>query len=223
MRRCLLPLLVAAVLVHVLPAWADGDPASDVLLGQDVFLPYAPNSVSKPMEDALTATLERARKRGFAMKVAVIADRRDLGSVGQLIGEPQQYADLLTEELSLNVTHGRRLAAPRVLTVLPTGLGGNNLGDTAGDALQGVAPDPDGGPDGLARTAAVAVGRLTEAAGKPIAMPELPEAGSAGSGGGGVPSAVLFGVPVLLLVVVVIGLNARMGKDDRPVEEPTAG
>lgn len=221
MRRpaALVCLALALTLSASPAARADGDPASDVLLGQDVFLPYAPNRVSKPMEDALTATVKRARARGFPVKVAVIADRRDLGSVGQLFGEPQKYADLLTTELSLSGTHGPRVERPRVLTVLPGGLGGNNLGDSAGDALAGLLPAEADGPDGLGRTAAVAVGRLAAAAGRPIAMPELPEADAAAGGDGGVPSVLLFGAPVLLVVLAVLGVNARLGKGS---DEPPA-
>jgi hypothetical protein len=216
--------LTLAALAPAPAAWADGDPASDVLLAQDVSLPYAPNTVSKPMEKALETTVARAKAKGFGVKVALIADRRDLGSVGEMIGEPQRYADLLTTELSLNVTHGRRVQAPRVLTVLPNGLGGNNLGDTAGDALADV-PVPEGGADALARTAAVAVGKLAAAAGRPIDLPTLPAASSApaSSGGGGIPTAILFGAPVLLLVLVVVALNARMGGEDEPGDAPAPG
>lgn len=222
MRRLLaiLGLATVAALASASVAWADGDPASDVLLAQDVFYPYAPNTVSKPVEQALATTVARAKEQGFPLKVALIADARDLGSVGQLIGEPQRYADLLTTEISLNVTHGRTVDKPRVLTVLPSGLGGNNLGDDAGTALEGVAPAEDAGADGLARTAGMAIGRLAEAAGKPIEMPVFPEASAADPGaGGGVPTAVVFGAPVLLLVLVVVALNARMGKG----HEPTTG
>lgn len=217
----LLCVVAAAALVPVAPARADGDPASDVLLAQDVFFPYAPNRVSKPLEQALQTTVKRAKDRGFALKVALIADVRDLGSAGQLLREPQRYADLLTTELSLNVARGRGVQGPRVLAVLPTGLGGNNLGDTAGDALEGVLPAEADGPDGLARTAAVAIGKLTRAAGRPIVMPELPAAsGVRANGGGGVPAFVLFGAPVLLLVLVVVALNARLGGLDEPARPP---
>ena len=216
--------LAAAALLALLPApaaRADGDPASDVLLSQDVFLPYQPNVVSKGMADALSTTVKRAEARGFGMKVAVLADPRDLGSAGQLFNQPQRYADLLTQELSLNVVHGTRLSGPRVLTVFPGGLGGNNLGDTAGDALAGLVPADGAGADGIARTAAVAVGKLAAAAGKPIAMPRLPSAsaGPASSGGGGIPTAVLFVAPVLLVVLVVVALDARRGEDDGPPRE----
>ncbi len=225
MHRATVALLVAlGLLMTAPPAWADGDPASDILLAQDVFLPYPPNTVSKPVEKALLTTVERAKQKGFTVKVALIADTRDLGSVGQLFGEPQKYADLLTTTISFNVdpNDGDPVKNARVLTVHPGGLGGNNLGDNAGDALEGVFPVTEEGPDGLARAAAVAVGKLAAAEGKPIELPELPAAAGVSSGGGGVPSFVLFGAPVLLLLLVVVGLNRRMANAE-PEGEPEPG
>ncbi len=227
MRRipALLSALAVAAFGPVAVARADGDPASDVLLSQDVFTPYAPNTVSKPVKAALDETVKRAKQEGFPVKVALVADRRDLGSAGQLIGEPQKYADLLTQELSLNVNHGSGLTSPRVLVVLPAGLGGNELGDNAGTALEDVLPDPAEGADGLARTAAVAVGKLAAADGKAITLPALPAASAAPAdgGGGGVPGFVLFGAPVLVVLLVVVGLNARAGSPPDAEPAPVPG
>jgi hypothetical protein len=205
-RVALLVAVAAAALGVPAPsAHADGDPASDVLLSQDVFYPYQPNTVSKPLQDALNAMLRAARKQGFPLKVAVISAKTDLGSVPQMLADPQQYAYLLTSEISYN-------EHPRVLVVLPTGIGGNNLGDNAGPALQGVTPDPNGGADGLTRTAMQAVRKLTVAAGKPVALPAVAsQSGGSGSGsgggGGGAPAVLVFGLPVLL-VVAAAGLAA---------------
>ncbi|MBA2347030.1 MAG: hypothetical protein H0V81_01935 [Solirubrobacterales bacterium] len=220
MRRCI-ALITLALLLSPASAMADGDPASDVLLAQDIFLPYAPNTVSPPVAAALKTTVERARKEGYAIKIALIADARDLGSVGQLLNKPQDYANLLTQEISLNVTHGDTIPEPRVLTVQPAGLGGNNLGDNAGDALEGVLPE-QGAPDELARTAAVAVGKLAAAEGKPIDLPELPAAAAApGEDGGGLPAWLLYTAPVLLVGIAIAGMNARMSRVDGS-EEPAA-
>src|SRR3954447_12186353 len=90
-----LPLLVLAAPA----AWADGDPASDVLLSQDSFLPYAP-PVTPRLATALKAVLKQAREAGFPMKVAVILTANDLGAYPQMFNTPQPYADLLTRELS---------------------------------------------------------------------------------------------------------------------------
>ncbi len=225
-RAAALALVLALVLAApAAPAWADGDPASDVLLAQDTFLPYPPSDVSPPVRRALTTTVARAKAKGFGVKVAIITSERDLGSVGNLLGNPQGYADLLTQELSLNVRHGRdAVGAPRVLVVLPGGLGGNNLGDGAGTALDGLQPVADEGPDGLARTAATAVGRLAAADGKAFAVPALPRArgtsGGSGGAGAGMPAAVVFGAPVLLVALVAAALAVR-GRSAPTAAEPT--
>jgi hypothetical protein len=228
MRRCVaiftLALLCALPLAS---AQADGDPASDVLLGQDLFLPYAPNTISAPVQAALKTTMARAKARGFPVKVAIIADPRDLGSAGQLFTQPQNYANLLTREISLNVVHGTSVAAPRVLIVLPGGLGGNNLGDNAGSALAGVLPGDAPVPDQLARTAAIAIGKLAAADGKPITLPTLPAAAAASKGGGGLPTWLLFAAPVLLMGLALFGVNARASRaEERSAaasEDPAPG
>jgi hypothetical protein len=206
-RRRATVLLVLAALgaaIAAPPARADGDPASDVLLSQDAFYPYQPNTPSKPLQDALNGMLRASRKQGFPLKVAIIAARTDLGSVPQMLTDPQQYANLLTSEISYN-------EHPRVLVVLPAGLGGNNLGDKAGPALQGVNPDPAGGGDGLTRAAMQAVRRITAAAGKPVALPSVAQQGGGSHGGGGAPPMLVFGLPVLL-VVLAAGLAAARGR-----------
>jgi hypothetical protein len=99
-----------------------------------------------------------------------------------------------------------------VLVVLPAGLGGNNLGDRAGPALEGLTPDPNGGADGLTRTAMKAVRALSVAAGKPVPLPPVAaQSGGSGSGGGGAPPLLVFGLPVLL-VVAAAGLAAARGR-----------
>ena len=216
MRARLLAVVLLAVLSAPAAARADGDPASDVLLGQDVFYPYAPNTVSKPVRGALDAMVAEAKAKGYGVKVALIAAAPDLGAYPYLLTEPQKYADLLTREITFNTK-------PRVLTVLPSGIGGQNLGDDAGSALSGIEPDPEGGADGLARTAMVALGKLAEAEGKPIAIPAEASAASDDSGGrgGGTSPLLIFGAPVLLVVIaaaVAARLSARHA-DDGPDDD----
>lgn len=55
-------------------ALADGDPASDVLLGEDVFYPYSP-PVTVAVQKTLGAETTAARKVGFGLKVALSARR----------------------------------------------------------------------------------------------------------------------------------------------------
>ncbi len=205
-----LALLLAGLVALAAPdgARADGDPASDILISQDVFYPYAPNTVARELQTALNGQVKAAKAAGFPVKVALIAAATDLGSVPQLFGEPQKYADLLTTELSFNTK-------PRVLVVLPGGLGGNNLGDDAGPALAPVTIEAEAGPDGLARAAMQAVGALTKANGTPVPVPAVAlEQGRVGSGGGssggggGAPPLLVFGLPVLL-VALLAGIAAR--------------
>ncbi len=66
-----LALALAATLLPAVAA-ADGDPASDVLLGEDVFYPYMP-AVTTSVQTVLNAETAAARRAGFPIKVALIA------------------------------------------------------------------------------------------------------------------------------------------------------
>lgn len=214
LRRLACLLLVFASCAAALPgaARADGDPASDVLLSQSAFYPYAPNTVPTDLQKALNAQLKKAKAKGYDLKVALISAQNDLGSVPQLSTDPQKYADLLTSEIAFS-------SKPRVLVVMPSGLGGNNLGDSAGDALSPVQVEADAGAAGLARAALRAVGALTRANGTPVPVPALAAATgpSGGSGSTGGPSPVLvFGLPVLLVVLVA---GVAIARDRRREDE----
>jgi hypothetical protein len=90
-------LVAAAMLVLAPAARADGDPASDYLITQRAFLPFNAK-VSAARAKELNALLVDAKKKGFPLKVAVIAERYDLGAVPSLFGKPQQYASFLGQE-----------------------------------------------------------------------------------------------------------------------------
>src|SRR3954470_22409207 len=79
-------------------ARADGDPASDVLLQQDAYYPYAPKTATR-MRTALDALLSRARADGYPMKVALAQPPGALGASGSLFNSPQRYANQLAHEL----------------------------------------------------------------------------------------------------------------------------
>jgi len=86
-RRAALLAALAVGLLAVSAAQANGDPASDVLITQQVFLPFeAP--ISKSASDDLTKTVAAANKRGFKIRVAVIAFTGDLGHRSQPLGPP---------------------------------------------------------------------------------------------------------------------------------------
>ena len=78
---CILVCCIAAVVAQ--SARADGDPASDYLLVQRVFVPYEGASASA-QQRALTKAVATANKTGFTIRVAVIFSSYDLGSVTSL-------------------------------------------------------------------------------------------------------------------------------------------
>jgi hypothetical protein len=108
-------------------ARADGDPASGVLAGQALFLP-ADAALLLHQQQELTGLLRQAEQRGVRLRVAVIASRSDLGSVGALWRQPSSYARFLDQELSL-VYKGP------LLVVMPNGLA------LAGEVPAGLSRD----------------------------------------------------------------------------------
>jgi hypothetical protein len=107
--------LAAAVAAQ--SARADGDPASDYLLVQRVFVPYEAATAAKQKND-LTKAVAAANKAGFAIRVAVIESAYDLGSVTVLWRKPQTYARFLGAELAF-------VYRQRLLVVMPNGFGFN--------------------------------------------------------------------------------------------------
>ena len=158
--------LLAAALVALVPprAFADGDPASDYLLGQNVFLPF---DVKIPAAKCsqLMQVLANAKRAGFPIRVAVIGTRYDMGSVTVLYGKPRQYARFLGTELKF-VYRGR------LLVVMPNGFGYSTGGRPGPSGpIAGLAPP---GHDGtrLASGAITAVQRLAAAEGVRLALPK---------------------------------------------------
>ncbi len=80
-------------------ARADGDPASDVLIGGRIFWPY---SVKLPADSrkALESSVQSSWKQGFRVRVALINNEFDLGSAGLLSRHPPEYAQFLAQELA---------------------------------------------------------------------------------------------------------------------------
>ena len=199
---------VLAVLALAAPAaWADGDPASDVLIAQDVYLPYSPPTRAD-LQRALERTVREARAAGYPVKVALIASQGDLGAYPALYNKPNEYATLLAQELPANA-HGRRVTGQRILVVMPGGFGGVNLGEGVDEALGGVEIQAAAQSDGLAVAAMGAVARLATANGHRVATP--PEAGTTlgrAEGGGG-PSPLLYLAPVAVLFAALVALGRR--------------
>jgi hypothetical protein len=156
----------AAALFALVPplALADGDPASDYLLGQNVFLPFDVK-IPAAKGNQLAQLLANAKRAGFTIRVAVIGTRYDMGSVTVLYGKPKQYARFLGTELKF-------IYRGRLLVVMPNGFGYSVEGrlEPSG-ALAGLAPP---GHDGtrLANGAITAVQRLAAAHGVRLALPK---------------------------------------------------
>jgi hypothetical protein len=215
MRRAAL-LALALVALGPSAAFADGDPASDVLLAQDVYYPYAPK-VSKPLTTSLNGLLKRVRATGYPIKVALIQDPSDLGAYPSLFGDTQSYANLLAKEIAFN-------SKPHLLVVMPTGFGGDNLGAHVDSALAGIKIDQAAKSDGLAQAALVAVARLATANGHATPVPPQAKAAlsaSKASSKRSTPSILIYGGPVLLALIAVGALvwAGRRREEDEPAPE----
>ena len=83
-RACtlaLLAVLAAGALASI--ARADGDPGSDVLVYQPLFL-GADAGVSVKQQVQLGGMLQAASRAGFPVRVAIISSRYDLGAITAL-------------------------------------------------------------------------------------------------------------------------------------------
>jgi hypothetical protein len=185
-------LVVLALVGCAGAALADGDPASDVLLGQDVFYPYSP-PVSKPVAAKLEAATAAARKQGFPIKVALIAAPVDLGVVPDLFGQPQKYADFLVQEISFQ-------SKQHLIVVMPAGFGVEGLNAAATAAAQSLPKPAGSGTDALANAAYTAVLAVARASGHPLAG--VSAAGSSSGGGSG---------PVVVVIVIVLLCAVAIG------------
>jgi hypothetical protein len=153
--------LGAFALVPAPPGYADGDPASDVLIGENVFYPYSP-AVSTSLQRTLDAETATAGRAHFPIKVALIHAPTDLGAIPILFGNPKAYADFLDQEISF--ASMKQL----LLVVMPSGYGVQGLGLAATHAAASLRLPGGATSDDLARAAIVAVRKLAAAAGHPI-------------------------------------------------------
>jgi hypothetical protein len=166
MRRALLAacLVIAALAVAPL-ARADGDPASDYLLADKLFLPFDAK-IPKAQEAELSGVVDAANKAGFPIRVAVIATPYDMGSVTSLYRKPRTYARFLGLELAFVYTQ-------RLLVVMPNGFGFNwpkHSPAAAYAVLETIPIRP--GPTGLLTAARTAVEKLAAASGVEIGAVE---------------------------------------------------
>jgi len=218
--RFLVSALMATALLGVIvgAARGDGDPASDVLLAQNAFYPYQP-PVPPKLEATLNALLVAASREHMPLKVAIVGSREDLGAVPTFFGHPQKYAEFLHLEISYNQPQS-------LLVVMPAGFG--LAAAHPASALAHLRIDTHHGTSGLTRTAILAVTALARANGHTLVLRPIPSATSPATSAahGGLPTALLFSLPVALLIVagIAIRMNSRRRDPSRrpPGESPPA-
>ena len=169
-----LPVLVAgltvlAAMTAVPLARADGDPASDVLIGQKVFFPYSGGPVSSADKAALTSVVDEANRKGMPIRVAVIASTYDLGSITALWRKPRVYAKFLGGELTFVYKKGL------LVTVMPQGFGIFRGTPAQQKILDRIPTGP--GADTLVRAATTGVQHLAAAQGIKV-VPQAPKSSS---------------------------------------------
>jgi hypothetical protein len=187
--------LIALVLALPTAASADVDPASDVLLFQNEFFPRV-NPPAAAMKDRLTALTKQANDKGYAIKVAIIGARLDLGGAPQLYRHPDQYAKFLGIELR----SATGLVQP-LLVVMKGGVGTYGMGDEAKAVKDVKVPDQPSG-DQLTEIAIEATKRVSAVAGHPLSAAAPQPAAKTGGGSSGGAPIVAFAAPVGLLLVL---------------------
>jgi hypothetical protein len=181
------------------PARADGDPASDVLATQQLFLPQDA-ATPRAEQVQLAAVLQEAAQRGYPIRVALIASATDLGSITELWRQPQNYAKFLGQELSL-VYHGP------LVVVMPDGFGFYNLPRSlAAEPAILAGSNP---ASGVGSAALRAVRNLAASAGHSLPLPAATSS-SSGAGGSNLLPWIAFAIGLLLIVAAwTASLRAR--------------
>jgi hypothetical protein len=186
--RRLAVLLLALAFVLPGSARANGDPASDVLLASQVFLPFeAP--ISKSAANELRDTVAAANSKGYKIRVAVIAFTSDLGTAVSLWKHPQDYAKFLGSEIAFVYTG-------KLLIAMPSGLGFYNGKKPVAKERRVLARVPPGKtPTPLAESASAAVRALAMASG--VKLPK------SGGGSSATRDRLILGAAVLVLLLVL--------------------
>jgi protein SCO1 len=217
-----LALTLALVLgAHGTAAYGDGDPASDYLLRQQVFMLSQSTQAPPAAQQALRQTVRAANRGGFQLRVAVISSSYDLGSVTELWRRPQTYARFLGIELSLAYKG-------RLLVVMPNGLGFDWAQHSTASAERTLAAVPIGRePAGEIEAARIAVRRLAAAAGVKLAPASSASAAAPGArparASSTVPGAALLaGAGAALALALGVALGVALRRRNRRREDPAA-
>jgi hypothetical protein len=164
MRSAFALAVVVAACVLAATARADGDPASDYLLAQQVFLPIDAK-IPEEKQREVTSVLAAVNTDGYKIRAAVIWSSYDLGAITSLWRQPRTYARFLGAELQF-------LYSKRLLIVMPNGFGIYWKGHAVDReyALLSKVPIGKGGA-GLVDAAQAAVTRLAAASGVKVTKP----------------------------------------------------
>jgi len=194
LARRLLILTAAACLCFPAAALANGDPASDYLLVQSVFLPF--NAKIDPNVTArLSDTVRAASRAGYKVRVALIGSRYDLGTAFSLYNKPERYARFLGLELSFQFRD-------HLLVVMPNGFGTSIGGKPDPRGLRALKGLPGPGKDATkqAEAATTAIRRMAAASGHVLS----------GSGSGGGSSATRDRLTIAAAVTALASLLAAI-------------
>ena len=222
-------LLLATAMVTIAAAGsarAHGDPASHYL-ETDLLYPSFASQASIPVQLRLLGLLQATERRGYPIKVALVAGSEDLVDDVTMLRRPQAYAGFVAGAIEAE------LAAP-VVIVTPSGVGVAGPGSVDGRlrqltaaqarALLSGVPGPRAATgDALARTAMTAVRRVARAGGHPLparvapATQYVPPASAAGTpgtaapaaGDGGSSNGMLAALPALLVALALFGMYLR--------------
>ena len=213
----MLALATLAIVLAPASALADGDPASDVLIGENVYYPYSP-AVSTSLQKRLNGETAAAARAHFPIKVALIPTPADLGAIPTLFDKPQEYAHFLDQEISfLNVK-------PLLLVVMPGGYGAQHLGSAATRAVASLNKPVGTQSNDLARAAIAAVPKLAAAAGHRVA--NVSGAATPGGTDPALPAAILAAAAIASAAVVLLVRGRRAsatGRRERDARESCSG
>jgi hypothetical protein len=242
-RRAMFAALALAAGLPALAAPAargDGDPASDILLYQNAYLPYG-QVLPARIQENVQQVAANANGAGFPLRVAVLGSEDDMGAVVAMYGKPQQYARFLHGEFvagpaaytrhANSATRARSGAAGRaaqaaLLVVMPNGYGvAGPVPPAAGRAVESTPVDARDGLS-LGEAAVKGVAKLAQASGHRIDVPADPLAEAAApdtgsptrpaavhrSSSGGAPWAALGVIAAALLALGAAVLIARRRK-----------
>ena len=174
MKLALLVLCVLAACAVAGTARADGDPASDYLLGTQVFIPFD-MKLPAAQQQELVSIVHDANKSGYAIRVALIGSAYDLGAVTSLWRKPRPYARFLAAEIEF-------IYKRRLLIVMPNGFGFNWQKHPSTKEYAVLSTVPIGtGAAGMLDSAVTAVQKLASASGVTIVRAKTPVSTKSGS------------------------------------------